>query len=338
MTAPSVVIMRLDPGSTTAAAANALRSGALVARVPAGVIDLSGPGAVACMQGLLTNDLEKPGDGAFVYGALLTPKGMIVTDGWVTRLGETVRIVVPPAGRERAVRIFSRSIPPRLARSLDRTAELTVLRLAGAHSLALAEAARLSTPPAPGRVIATPDGDVARIPEALAPPFVLQIVTETVRADALVARLGAAGVVIAEPAALELARVLAGWPALGSEIDEKTIPQEVRFDEVGGVSYTKGCYTGQETVSRLHFRGHTNRRLQGVVFDAAPAREDPLPVFREDQEVGRVTSIVWVPDAGRWLGLALVRREVEPGTLVRAGEVEARVVSPPLALLRHDPA
>ena len=62
----------------------------------------------------------------------------------------------------------------------------------------------------------------------------------------------------------EAARILAGWPRLGAEIEERTLPQEVRYDEIGGVSYTKGCYTGQETVARLHFRGHTNRELRGL--------------------------------------------------------------------------
>ena len=60
---------------------------------------------------------------------------------------------------------------------------------------------------------------------------------------------------------------------LGHEIVEKTLVQEVRYDEIGGVSYTKGCYTGQETVARLHFRGHTNRELRGLRWMSAPAAE-----------------------------------------------------------------
>src|SRR6266702_809001 len=156
-------LARLDAGAATPAMVQALRVGAVLAPPGVGVITLIGPGAVDCVQGLLTSDLEKPGDGGFVYGALLTPKGMIVVDGWAARQGAEVRFT-------------------------------------------------------------TPD------PEA----------------------------------ALALSRVLAGWPGLASEVDEKTIPQEVRFDEIGGVSYTKGCYTGQETVSRLHFRGHANRNLRGL--------------------------------------------------------------------------
>ena len=81
-------------------------------------------------------------------------------------------------------------------------------------------------------------------------PFALELHVEAARAQALEQRLAAAGAVPAQPPALELARVLAGWPRLGAEIDEKSLPQEVRYDELDGVSYTKGCYTGQETVAR----------------------------------------------------------------------------------------
>ena len=161
-------------------AVQALRTGAIVARADVSVLELMGPGAVTCLQGLLTNDLEKPGDGAFVYGALLTPKGMIVVDGWAARLGTTVRYTVPAAGRDRAHAIFERSIPPRLARTADRSSDLAVVRLAGVHALALAEAARMAVPAAPGKTLETTlDGgigpvEIARASDAA--PFALQVV------------------------------------------------------------------------------------------------------------------------------------------------------------------
>src|SRR2546430_3182873 len=94
-----------------------------MAQAEAAVVTLTGPGAVTAAQGLLTNDVDKPGDGAFVYGALLTPKGMIVVDAWVARLGASMSFAVAAEGRERALAIFTRSVPPRLARLADRTAE-----------------------------------------------------------------------------------------------------------------------------------------------------------------------------------------------------------------------
>src|SRR5213080_250320 len=124
-------VARVEPGEVSAALVTALHTGAVASRADVGVIGLTGPGAVTCFQGLLTNDIEKPGDGAFVYGALLTPKGMIVVDGWATRHATTVSYTVPAHGRERALEMLTRSVPPRLARLADRTAELAVLRLTG---------------------------------------------------------------------------------------------------------------------------------------------------------------------------------------------------------------
>ena len=346
---PPPVLLRLPGGAWAAPIIHALRAGALVVRADAGVLELSGTGAVACMQGLLTSDFEKPGDGAFVYGALLTPKGMIVVDGWSSRIGNTVRFTVPAAGRERALAVFTRSVPPRLARSADRSGELAVVRLSGAHALAIADAARLPTPPAPGRAIsATLEGAACDIARAIdGAPFVLQIIAPPGAAARLADRLEAAGALPGGPPAFELARILAGWPGLSSEVDERTLPQEVRFDEIGGVSYTKGCYTGQETVSRLHFRGHANRGLVGLEFDAEPpvGVAVTVPLRQDDREMGRVTSVAWLPEgaptattAGHWIGLGVLRREVEIGARVRAGEVAARVVALPFVLPRWDPA
>ena len=155
-------VARVEPGEVTAALVTALHTAAIVSRAEVGVITLTGPGAVTCSQGLLTNDLELPGDGAFVYGALLTPKGMIVVDAWATRLGSTVSYTVPAAGRESAVGIFTRSIPPRLARVVDRTEDVVVYRLAGPGALAVAAAAGLDVASplnsSAGRAASRPDG------------------------------------------------------------------------------------------------------------------------------------------------------------------------------------
>ncbi|PYP08976.1 MAG: hypothetical protein DMD59_10485 [Gemmatimonadetes bacterium] len=350
--APSATVTRLERDAVPAEIVDRLRAGAIVAPADVGTIELEGPGqgAITCFQGLLTSDIEKPGDGAFVYGALLTPKGMIVVDGWAARLGPRVRFTVPAEGRERAMLTLQRSVPPRLARSADRTDDVAVLRVAGAHAVAVMGAAGFPIPPAPNHAIAGSVGgvaiEVARTSDVAPPPFVFQLSLAADQREAVEGRLVAAGAYAATPAALELARILAGWPRLSSEVDEKTIPQEVRFDDIGGVSYTKGCYTGQETVSRLHFRGHANRHLRGLAFEtdppAAPASGWSAVTY-EEHDVGRVTSIAWLPDGGgsvlgRWIGLAIVRREVPLGATVRAAGREARVVSLPFDAPRVTPA
>ena len=348
MTEPSIT--RLEQDAVPAEVVDQLRAGAIVAPVDAAVLELTGTGgaAVSCFQGLLTNDIEKPGDGAFVYGALLTPKGMIVVDGWAARLGSRVRFTVPAEGRERALAIFQRSIPPRLARFEDRTETSGVLRVAGAHSVAVLGAAGFPVPHAASRVVEGKVDDsaveVARASDAA--PFVFQITAASEHRRMLHQRLARAGAHGATAGALELARILAGWPRLASEVDEKTIPQEVRYDEIGGVSYTKGCYTGQETVSRLHFRGHANRHLRGLLFDSDPPAAPASgwsAVTQDERDVGRVTSIAWLPDGGgsvlgRWIGLAVVRREVPIGATVRAAGREARVVDLPFDAPNVTPA
>jgi len=347
---PSATVTRLEQDAVSAEIVDQLRAGAIVAPADVGIIDLLGPGegAITCFQGLLTSDIEKPGDGAFVYGALLTPKGMIVVDGWAARLGTRVRFTVPVEGRERALTILQHSVPPRLARSSDRTENTAALRIAGAHAVAVMGAAGMPVPHAANRVMEGSAGgialEVARTSEVA--PFVFQITVAANQVVAVQERMIDAGAHAATREALELARVLAGWPRLASEVDEKTIPQEVRFDEIGGVSYTKGCYTGQETVSRLHFRGHPNRHLRGLLFEADPPAAPASgwsAVTHEERDVGRVTSIAWLPDGGgsvlgRWIGLAIVRREVALGATVRAAGREARVVGLPFDAPRVAPA
>ena len=305
-----------------------VRHGATLVVTQPTVIRVSGPGALACLQGLLTNDLERPGDGSLVYGALLTPKGMIVVDAWVLRQGDTLTLIMPRSGRTAAVDLFTRQLPPRLARTVDLTGEATVAWLLGAHGFQVLAKSGVGTPESAGRLVSV-GGDLSPVAVALAPesaPFVAMAVGLTPAVEPMVERLVQAGALPGDDSDLHAARLLSGWPALGVEIDERTLPQEVRYDEIGGVSYTKGCYTGQETVARLHFRGHTNRELRGLRWTASDPLEGRAIVYGE-KEVGSVRSTLTLED--RVLGLGLVRREVEPGETVTAGGRSATVVALP---------
>jgi tRNA-modifying protein YgfZ len=305
-----------------------VRHGATVVSTTPTVVRVSGPGALTCLQGLLTNDLEKPGEGSLVYGALLTPKGMIVADAWVLRQGDTFTLIIPACGHPAVVDIFTRTLPPRLARATDLTGQATVAWLIGAQGFHALAKSGVGTPESAGRV-ASIGGDLSPVALALAPeaaPFAALAVGLTPAVEPVVARLVAAGAVPGDETDFHILRVLCGWPALGVEIDERTLPQEVRYDEIGGVSYTKGCYTGQETVARVHFRGHTNRELRGLRWrDAEPI--DGRSVRYGEKEVGSVRSTLAVED--RMLGLGVLRREVEPGQAVVAGGRRATVVALP---------
>jgi folate-binding protein YgfZ len=124
-----------------------------------------------------------------------------------------------------------------------------------------------------------------------------------------------------------VARVEAGYPEWGLDVDDSTIPQEANLDALGAISYTKGCYTGQEVVARIHFRGHVNRHLRGLAFaldDGAEAAERaaPIPagaalVDEHDKPVGDVRTSARSPRLGG-VALGMVRREVPVGAALRA--------------------
>ena len=105
---------------------------------------------------------------------------------------------------------------------------------------------------------------------------------------------------------LELRRIESGVPRWEREIDDRILPAEAGLDETH-VSFSKGCYPGQEPVARLHYRGHPNRRLRVVELDEVP--EPGAPVLNDGREVGRVTSAARRDD-GSVVGLAYVRTEV----------------------------
>jgi aminomethyltransferase len=288
---------------------------------------LTGEGRIPCLQGLVTCDVEGPGDGAHLFGALLTPKGMIVAPLWMARLDDAVALELPLEAAEAVRQTFARSLPPRLCRAEDVTASTDSLGLYGPTAGEVLAAASGTAPPAaPGRV--------ARVTVAGCDVLAARVVSRGLdgfdlvagAGDAVLAALLAHGAVPAGAALLEERRILAGFPRLGAEIDERAIPQEVGFDELGAVSYTKGCYVGQETVARVHFRGHPNRRLVGLALGGAPPPAPPFELHDGERLLGRLTSAAWSPDAVQYLGLAVLRREVQEGaTLALPGGSPAAV-------------
>ena len=304
----------VPPGAVGAAEARALAERALVCRRDdAAVLKLTGTGRVACLQGLVTCDVVKPGDGSHLFGALLTNKGMIVAPLWISRLADAIWIELPaevaPAVRE----VFARSLPPRLCRCEDLTPTSAAVGVYGPRAAAALTRVLGATPPAGAAAVpyASAVAIVARSAargldgwDVLLPVALVRVFTDD---------LASSGTEPGTSAVLETARILGGIPRLGLEIDERTLPQEVRFEELGAISYTKGCYLGQETVARIHFRGHPNRRLVTLALEAEPAAP-PIELLREERSAGRLTSAAWSERDRRWIGLAVVRRDVAAGT------------------------
>jgi folate-binding protein YgfZ len=301
----------------------------VVIRSTSAVIRITGPKALDCLQGLLTNDLTKPGDDSLTYGALLTSKGMLVVDAWVLRRAGEFLWLAPAERLTPTLEIFRRTLPPRMAKAADESATRAVLALYGSRALDFITDAGLGPAPEPGRIVeASFGGSPLLLARPSSAPFALLLVLGADEAERLIQQLVRSGFAAGDQSDAEAARILAGWPALGGEIDDKTLPQEVRYDEIGGVSYSKGCYVGQETVARLHFRGHANRELRGLVWQGGPPQDGT--VLRPDgKPAGEVSSLLGLPD--RILGLVKIRREVleQGATELTAGGASARLVPLP---------
>jgi folate-binding protein YgfZ len=130
-------------------------------------------------------------------------------------------------------------------------------------------------------------------------------------ADVVAAWIAGSGLRVGSPAELEVLRIEAGIPRHGIDVDDSTIPQEA-FLERDAVSFTKGCFIGQELVCRIDSRGHVNRFLRRLAIAGEIVPPHGADVLHDRRAVGTVTSAVAVPGEGRVVALAMIRREVDP--------------------------
>ncbi|MGA9596147.1 MAG: glycine cleavage T C-terminal barrel domain-containing protein [Acidimicrobiia bacterium] len=129
---------------------------------------------------------------------------------------------------------------------------------------------------------------------------------------------------------VEVLRIAIGEAVMGVDLDDTTIPQE-GVDVATAVDFTKGCYLGQELVARIDSRGHVNRSLTGLVIVGEPP--DPgAEVIAGERPVGSVTSTAWSATLEKSLALAMIRVEVEPGSLVSVAGMPGEVVTLPMPL------
>jgi folate-binding protein YgfZ len=142
------------------------------------------------------------------------------------------------------------------------------------------------------------------------------------------ASLREAGALPVDESVVECLRVERGRPRYGIDLDDSVIPQEAALNE-RAVSFTKGCYVGQETVARLYYRGKPNRHLRGLRLSGPATTGAPLRLG--EREVGHLGSVVESPRLG-WIALALVRREAPIGSTVAVGsDGSAEVVDLPFS-------
>jgi folate-binding protein YgfZ len=287
-----------------------------------GFIDVLGADAAESLQGQLTNDVESVAVGEGQYAALLDRKGHMQTDMRLIRVGEgAILIDLEPAPKDQALRHLTMYSIGRDVKVVDAGDERALVSLIGPRAAEVAATAPLpefaNEPTQIGGIdvvaVGTRDGIDLLVPVA--------------ESDRIVAVLTEAGAVEVSPEAVEIVRVEAGVPRFGAEMDAGTMPAEAAIVE-DAVSFTKGCYIGQETVARLHYKGKPNKHLRGLRLSAAAAPGASLRLG--EKEVGTLGGAVVSPALGP-TGLAIVRREAEPGTEVTVGEdgVTAEVVALP---------
>jgi folate-binding protein YgfZ len=293
----------------------------LLARDGRRLLAVAGPDAAEYLQGQLTNEVEALSPGEGCYAALLDRKGHMQADMRVLRDQESLLVDAEEAGGEALLRHLSMYRIGSDVSIDDVSAQEAVLSLIGPAASEIAVGGPLGPEHAHREVLA--GGHACR---AVATDAGVDLIVPAEQAEAVAEALRAGGAEPVSEAAAEILRVESGRPRFGREMTTATIPQEAGINE-RAVSFSKGCYIGQETVARLHYRGKPNRGLRGLRLAAPAAAGDPVRLG--ERELGAVGTAVLSPRHGP-IALAILRREAEPGATVAVGDgIEAEVVELP---------
>jgi tRNA-modifying protein YgfZ len=289
----------------------------LVDRSERGKLLLTGAEAAEFLQGQVTNDVEGLAPGEGCYAALLTHKGKMRGDMRVLRGEDWIWLDTEPSVVAPLIQTIRMYGIGRDVRPDDVSEARVILSLVGPEARSALEREPSFEEHAfvedeHGLYVATDLG--------------VDVICATERVDEVRTALGVAE---ASEEAAECRRIETGRPRYGIDLDADTIPQEAGLNE-RAVSFTKGCYVGQETVARLHYKGKPNRHLRGLRLSEPAAPGDD--VVLGDRSVGRLGSGCVSPQHGP-IALALLRREAEPGGEVVVGgpAAPAEVVELPFA-------
>lgn len=273
-------------------------------------LKVTGGDRLSFVQGMVTNDVEKLEVGSSLYATALTAKGAMVADLRVLRRPEDVVLDCEP-GMADAVKAFLEKYLVSEDAEIDVAKNLAVIGLYGPKHIDL--------------LGLMPRGALARMMVGL----------HGTQVDALIhrdtldeVRAALAAVPQVDATTAEVLRVEAGQPRWGKELVETTIPLEASLDRA--ISYTKGCYIGQEVIARATHRGQMQRKLAGLLLgDQSPAQGTELK--KGDKKVGWVGTVVVSPKVGQRIALGYVHRDsLAPGTeLELAGGGKATVAALP---------
>ena len=296
-------------------------------------IEMTGEDRAKFLHNLCTNNIKDLPVGHGCEAFLLNAQGKILGHVLVFCGPDSLVLETVPGQGERLTQHLDRYLIREKVELHDRSREWSELLLSGVdvENWLLKQGADV---PPPERLVhcATTLFDVRAWLRRVdfAGPQVFLIAGERASVEKLAAGLSAGGVPECGAAAVEALRIEAGFPHFGADITDKNLPQEVARDKAA-ISFTKGCYIGQETVARIDALGHVNRLLCGVRFDGGDLPAIGAELTANEQAIGHVTSATFSPKLNSPLALAYVRRgHHEPGTKLIASQGTAEVVTLPV--------
>jgi tRNA-modifying protein YgfZ len=298
-----------------------------------GQVAVAGTDRASYLQGLLTNDIQALTAGTGCYSAWLTPQGRMLTDMHVFESGDMILLDVPADQLESTLQRLDQFLFSEDVQLADLAGSLRGVWLHGPRAATLIERVisgltGVADWPDYRNARAEFNGTpavVARINQLGVPGFCVYISPE--QEQTLLVQLRGAGAAQADAVTLEAARIEAGYPLFGVDMTEDTIPLEAGIEQ-RAISFTKGCYVGQEVIIRVLHRGHGRvaKKLVGLQIDGAV----PLAgakLLAASREVGVVTSAAASPRHGA-IALGYVHRDfVTPGTAVEVDTNGARVAA-----------
>ncbi len=296
-------------------------------------LELTGHDRAAFLHNFTTNAVRDLAVGSGCEAFVLNSKGHTIGHVFIFACPDSHVIETSPGQAETLTAHFDRYIIREDVQLHDRSNEWAELLLAGREAETLLTNLGLS---APGQRLAHTAGQIAAIPVWIrrvdfTGPIGFLI---AFRQEALIeieAALVTAGAARCGADAVEAARIEQGTPWFGVDITPENLPQEVGQTS-SAVSFTKGCYLGQETVARIDALGHVNRLLCGVKLYGEVVPEPRLELHSAGKTVGHVTSACWSPGLKAPLALAYIRRgSHEPGTKLQSAIGDAEIVALPIA-------
>ena len=316
-------------------------SGALIDLSCSGIFELKGDDRTRFLHGMVTNDIKSLTPGGGCHAAFLSPQGRMTADLHVFCAEDSLILTTEPAGRERLGPALRKYIIGDRSLLIDRSEELALLSLQGPKATELL--ASMLSQPLPlklsydhfeamlrgaktriCRVDRTRAGGYDFIVERQNLPLVWHLILESGKNEGV------------QPVGFEsfnVHRIEAGIPWYGLDMDEHTLPIEAGLEK-DAISFNKGCYIGQESVARITYRGHVNRKLVGLSLSGNQPVSKGDKISKDGEEVGWVTSSAYSPNLKIAIALGYLRREVlEPGTAVfiesSDGGVDAEVTPLP---------